>query len=1297
MATVVLQAAGQGIGTFLGGPVGGVIGRAVGAVAGNIIDRQLFGSTRKVEGPRLSDLRVMTSSEGAPIPRLWGRMRVSGQVIWATNFEEVPETDTQSSSSKGGSGGSTKVTTYSYFANFAVALCEGEIDRIGRVWADGKEFDITGLTARLYTGNETQEPDSLIAAKEGADNVPAYRGAAYIVFERLPLERFGNRLPQLSFEVIRSVGGAEDQIRAVNIIPGSTEFGYDTLSVTREVAEGVTEPENAHASGVRSDWTVSLDQLSSTCRNLEAASLVVAWFGTDLRCGSCEVKPGVESATKATDPETWSVGGIGRGAAHVVSSSGGDPAFGGTPSDASVIRAIQDLAARGLKTVFYPFVLMDIAAGNARPDPYGGAEQGAYPWRGRITASVAPGLSGTPDKTAACVSEVSDFVGAAAPSDFAASGSTVSYSGPAEWSYRRMVLHYAKLCALAGGVDAFLIGSELRGLTTLRGTSNSFPFVSALVTLAAEVKAILPGAKVSYAADWSEYFGYQPGDGSGDVFFHLDPLWSSPYADFIGVDNYMPVSDWRDGRQHTDYLAGHGSIYETAYLKGNIAGGEGFDWYYADPADREAQVRSPITDGAYGKPWVFRYKDLKSWWSNSHFNRPGGIEAGTPTAWVPQSKPFWFTETGCAAIDKGANQPNAFVDAKSSENLLPYFSTGQRDDLIQNRFIIATGEYWSAAGAHNPDSGLYAGRMVDPARMFFWAWDARPFPFFPARTDLWADGTNYDRGHWLNGRIGAVPLGALIAAVCQSYGFNDVDTGGVEGLIDGFGIDRAMAARDAFEGLMSAYAIDAVESGSTLRFFMRKRAETRAWSEDGLTEAEPGAPVFTLKRAQETELPAEVRLSYVESALDYRVAAVEAKHAGGSSLRSVTIEIPGAVGQAEAQKRADVALQESWASREGAELALPPSAIDLEPGDVIVLGLTSGSIAIRIEEIGDGTFRKIRGRSFDAAVFEPPEAPSRKLTAASAVLYGKPNAVILELPVATAGASAHAPWMAATAKPWPGSLAVYRKTGLASFAFNRLIGAQATMGRLVTDLAAGPAHVFDRGRSMTVALAYGAINSVSLEEVLQGANVAAVGTPATGWEILQFGSAQLVAARTYELSMLLRGQSGSDPEIASLRPAGERFVLLNGAVVQPTLSLAEAGLLNTWKIGPAQYDLGNSYVRIDQRGALLGLRPLAPCHLRAVRSGGDVAFSWIRRTRIDGDSWDIAEVPLGEDSESYRVEVLDGSTVKRTVTVSSPSFGYPAVQIAADFGTDPGLFTLRIAQVSATYGAGAVLQRTLYV
>lgn len=1295
MATVVFQAVGAGVGTMLGGPLGGVIGRAIGAVAGSFIDQKLFGGSDAREGARLSDLRVMASSEGAPIPRLWGGMRVAGQVIWATDFEEKRQTETAGGKG-GGGGGGQKIRTYSYFANFAVGLCEGQIDRIGRVWADGKPFDLSSVTARVYTGSETQAPDSLIKAKLGAANTPAYRGTAYIVFERLPLADFGNRLPQLSFEVFRSADSAARHVRAVSIIPGSTEFGYDTKVVRREMGPGITESENAHASSQQSDFLVSLDELTSTCRNAGAAALVVAWFGTDLRCGSCAIKPGVDNAVKVTKPDAWMVNGISRSGAHLVSISNGGPAYGGTPSDGAVIRAIGELRERGLKVMLHPFVLMDIPPGNGKPDPFGGPEQAAYPWRGRITASVAPGRAGSPDKTAAMAAEIAAFAGQALPQHFTATGSTVSYQGPAEWSFRRMILHYAKLCSLAGGVDAFIIGSELRGLTTLRAAGNQFPFVAALKSLAAEVKAILPSAQVSYGADWTEYSGHQPADGTGDVFFHLDPLWASPQVDFIGINNYMPLADWRDGDQHTDYLAGVRSVYEFSYLKGNIAGGEGFDWYYRNAQDRAQQLRTPISDGAYGKPWVFRPKDLKGWWSNRHFDRPGGVETATATEYVPQAKPIWFTEAGCAAIDKGANEPNAFLDPKSADSRPPFFSSGRRDDLMQSRFLTALDEYWSAAGSHNPVSGIYGKTMVDPARVFLWAWDARPYPQFPARADVWSDAPNYARGHWLNGRIGTLQLGSLIAAVAAAYGCDDADTGGVEGQVHGFMIDRVMSGRQTLQGLMTAFAVDAADSGTALRFFMRRNAPAISVMPDLLAELAGNTRLYAIRRAQETELPAAIKLSYMEAGLDYRLAVVEARHEGGSSRRDGLLELPAAVAEDQAQKCAAITLHESWAGRESVEFALPPSFLALEPGDAVTLALDGGAYSLRIEEISDGAARKIRGRSFNRAVYEATGSAAGALAAETAVVYGAPDALLLDLPLAETTPDPHAPWIAAMALPWPGGLALYRQTGPSSAEFNREIELPATMGVLESPLAAGLPGRLDRGASLTVRLASGELFSVTGEDLLQGANLAAVGSMATGWEIIQFGNSELVGPQTYRLSKLVRGQAGSEPEIRPLRGAGERFVLLDKAVVQPQLSLSQAGLEHSWRVLAADTEFGEAEASITHRPAMLGLRPLSPVRLSAVRVGGDLMLSWIRRTRIGGDSWDLAEVPMGEEAERYGMDILLGASLKRSLTLTSPGYLYTAAAIAADLAGSRQ-FTLRVAQLSTVFGPGPFLERIIDV
>ena len=196
MATLLFTA----IGTIVGGPLGG----AIGALAGRQVDAMIFAPGPR-EGPRLNELAVTTSSYGIAVPRQFGRMRVAGQIIWATDLTERRE-------KRGGGKGKPSTVTYSYSASFAVALSSRPVQQIGRVWADGKllrgaggDLKVAG-TFRFHPGSGDQAPDPLIAAAEGAASCPAFRGIAYAVFEDLDLSEYGNRIPALTFEVVADAG-----------------------------------------------------------------------------------------------------------------------------------------------------------------------------------------------------------------------------------------------------------------------------------------------------------------------------------------------------------------------------------------------------------------------------------------------------------------------------------------------------------------------------------------------------------------------------------------------------------------------------------------------------------------------------------------------------------------------------------------------------------------------------------------------------------------------------------------------------------------------------------------------------------------------------------------------------------------------------------------------------------------------------------------------------------------------------------------------------------------------------------
>jgi hypothetical protein len=1289
MATILLSAAGAAVGAGFGGTVlglsGAVIGRAVGATLGRVIDQKLLGAgSQAVEVGRVDRFRLMGASEGAMVPLIWGRARVAGQVIWATQFQETV------TSSGGGKGApKPRTTEYSYTVSLAVALCEGVITRVGRIWADGVEIEKDQLNLRVYRGTEMQVTDPKIAAVEGAANAPAYRGTAYVVIEDLDLSRFGNRVPQFNFEVMRraasDVRQAQDlpaNIRGVALIPGTGEYGLATTRVHYAQKPGVTRTANVNSASGKTDFSTSLEQLTEELPDCGAVSLVVSWFGSDLRCGSCLVQPKVEQKQFDGVGMPWRAGGIGRAAAAEVPKQDGRSVYGGTPSDASVIEAIRAATQSGKKVMFYPFILMDQLPGNTLPDPWtGGVGQPSFPWRGRITSSVAPGLAGTPDRTAAAAAEVAAFMGTALPSQFSVSNGNITYSGPDTWRYRRFILHYARLCALAGGVEAFCIGSEMVASTQIRGAGDSFPMVDAMRVLAADVRAILgPSVKISYAADWSEYFGYHR---DGNVYFHLDPLWADPVIDFIGIDNYMPVSDWRDGRDHAD--AAWGTIYNPDYLKANVAGGEGFDWYYDSDDGRDAQLRLPITDTAHDEPWVFRPKDIRSWWGSHHHNRIGGVRQALPTAWLPESKPIRFTEYGCGAIDKGTNQPNAFLDPKSSESVLPRYSNGRRDDFMQHQYFVALGDYWNDP-AHNPVSGLYPERMVDFAMSYAWAWDTRPFPAFPANEALWSDAENYARGHWLNGRVTSQPLAGVVQEICERAGLADSITQPLNRVIRGYALTDIASARAALQPLSLAFAFDAVDRDGMLRFQHRGQVDMidLTATDFAVHDEDFGQPELT--RASEPDVAGHVQIGFIDDRDAYQVRYADALFPDETARVVSQSETSIVMNAAEARATAERWLAEARVGRDTGQFNLPPSLGQLGAGDVFRFGAATFRIdrverreTLRVDVVRIDANHYVVGEAVDEVQLGRPFTPPLPVFAA-----------FLDIPNLQDQDAPHSPYVAVFAEPWQGNAGIWRSVDDESFALDTTVTAPAVVGTTLSELRRVQPGVWDHGDALMVELSGNRVmQSVSETALFAGANTIAIGDGSPdNWEILQFRDAELIAPATYALRTRLRGQLGSDGIVPVIWPIGSQIVVLDSAVRQTGLTEAQRGLALFFRLGalsrgPEDASTVARNLSFDGNG----LRPYPVAHLRVDRQpAGLLRTTWIRRTRRGGDSWQSLEVPLAEDSELYAVQVVKGGIVRRETLTTSGLWDYTQPLQEADAITLP--YAIRVSQVSQAYGNG---------
>lgn len=296
-------------------------GASTGMAVGGMIDPPMGPA---IVGPRLGDLSTQSAAYGVVIPRLYGTTAVAGNIFWVENnaLKEVATQETQG----GKGGGGSEVTTFSYFATFALGLCNGPVVGIRRIWCSGRLIYDAGATdletaevtrqlapgIRLYLGADTQAPDARMQATLGVNNTPAFRGLAYIVFDDFALADYGNSLlgAQFKVEVVKAatytsaiLSEWHAPVSDVNIyynmaavsiagISESTRFivaqypGFDYLRVltlnddaTLRDQKVVSDPNFANF-GAQLNYDVSLDEIEFAA-NLENPSppLKVLVFG----------------------------------------------------------------------------------------------------------------------------------------------------------------------------------------------------------------------------------------------------------------------------------------------------------------------------------------------------------------------------------------------------------------------------------------------------------------------------------------------------------------------------------------------------------------------------------------------------------------------------------------------------------------------------------------------------------------------------------------------------------------------------------------------------------------------------------------------------------------------------------------------------------------------------------------------------------------------------------------------------------------------------------------------------------
>ncbi|MBK5911473.1 hypothetical protein CCR85_08210 [Rhodothalassium salexigens] len=512
--------------------------------------------------------------------------------------------------------------------------------------------------------------------------------------------------------------------------------------------------------------------------------------------------------------------------------------------------------------------------------------------------------------------------------------------------------------------------------------------------------------------------------------------------------------------------------------------------------------------------------------------------------------------------------------------------------------------------------------------------------------------------------------------------------------LPGYALARPTAARGALDPLRTAWFFDMAEIEGVLEIFPADATPAAKIPRDHLAAHPAGTDrpqVVEAKRTADLELPRQVSVQYLDPARDYQINTQRARRSTLNSTADVTLDLPVAIPADTAKTIAERMLGAAWQRRDRVTLHLPLRYLPVtEPGMKLVVEVAPGQSrtmrvtrkevrlpgSIRVECEADGAGLPVR-----AARAAPAPVPEQAV-----LLPGPTVAHLLDLPLLRDGDGASGVYVAAN-----GALPGWRGAGLLRSRDGRddetvlSIPTGAVIGTTVDALTPGPADYWDRRATVTVSLLDPAqrLASVAEAEVLDGVNAAVIGD-----EIVQFTTATLVAPAQYRLSGLLRGRKGTEAAIAG-HGAGERFVLLTGGGIERmALEVSEFGLPRTYKAAALGTRVSDATAIAFTWTGRSG-RPLAPVHLRGRRDGDDLVLSWIRRTRLEAPWLDGVDVPLGEETQAYDVDILDArGAVVRTLSTSQPTVTYTGADQVADFGAVPAILTVRVYQLSARFGRG---------
>lgn len=547
-----------------------------------------------------------------------------------------------------------------------------------------------------------------------------------------------------------------------------------------------------------------------------------------------------------------------------------------------------------------------------------------------------------------------------------------------------------------------------------------------------------------------------------------------------------------------------------------------------------------------------------------------------------------------------------------------------------------------------------------------------------------------------------VPLYQIVDDLSDMTQVGSYDTAELTDLVRWFSVGNQMIVRNAIETLRKGFMFDAVESDDQVKFRKRGASDSVVTIPDDDLVAhhegeEPGAPLQTTRR-REQGMPRNVTLRYIDVDMDYQTGAQNSPRLTTRSDSDVTIDLSIGFTADEAKQKAWQLQLSEWIERETFAWQYTRAHAEYEPCDVEtvrgrVIRITNRTDTpqgvIRLEGVQHRPSLYTQEQTgAPSEGWTPQEPPGAKVATAT---------LLLDLPLLAGTDYPNGHYAALypeTVGSWGGASLYKSVDGGTTYTAIAEALAAATVGTVAA--AAGNftgGNVFDELNVLQVTLADADSELASATEtaVLNGANLCALGSVSSGWEVLQFRTATLVSPGVYNLSGLLRGRFGTEWAI-SAHGTNEYFVLLS-TVINVNAPFAELGLARSYKGVTFGKSLASATAQSWTHNGV-ALRPFAPVMPGGGRdASSNLTLTWTPRRRGAGGWLDGTELPATESPEQYRVRIYTTSgyaTVARTITASSASASYTAAEQTTDFGSPPATVYWDVAQLgSAGYGTAA--------